>query len=496
MGKKNRYNVVVSLLTQIVILALGLIIPRLYLTQYGSDVNGLIGTVTQIFTYMALLEAGIGQATKNALYPFIRDKIKNRENISEVMSISKRYYEKVSILYTAAVVLLSFLLPLVLESNLSYWNIFAIVLFEGAAGSISFFFIEKWSMLLAADGMNYITANIDFASKLISYSLKIIFALMGFNVVFIQVAYFVASLSRLLIYKLYMDKNYGWIDYKRKTNGSLKDRNSYIITEIAWTIFSSTDMIVLSIFCSTAVASVYSVYNMVFVAINSLLSAVYNSLTFNLGQVYHKNLEQYKTYHDVFNSIFVGLMTAFMSVTFLLINPFVELYTSGINDINYIYAELPFMFCVIQILSWSRYISGNLSGVAGYAKPVSVISLIEACSNIILSIVLVKKLGIIGVVAATVISLPIKVVYLNVLADKVIMKRSLTNTAKILVSNWALFGIIVMLKQHLSFAIPNFGIFCIYGVILSAIIGIIVLLTNVIINPNLNIYVKKIISRK
>ena len=245
-----------------------------------------------------------------------------------------------------------------------------------------------------------------------------------------------------------------------------------------------------------AVASVYSVYNMVFVAINSLLSAVYNSLTFNLGQVYHKNLEQYKTYHDVFNSIFVGLMTAFMSVTFLLINPFVELYTSGINDINYIYAELPFMFCVIQILSWSRYISGNLSGVAGYAKPVSVISLIEACSNIILSVVLVKKLGIIGVVAATVISLPIKVVYLNVLADKVIMKRSLTNTAKILVSNWALFGIIVMLEQHLNFAIPNFVVFCIYGVILSAIIGIIVLLTNVIINPNLNIYVKKIISRK
>ena len=49
MGKKNRYNVVVSLLTQIVILALGLIIPRLYLTQYGSDVNGLIGTVTHGF---------------------------------------------------------------------------------------------------------------------------------------------------------------------------------------------------------------------------------------------------------------------------------------------------------------------------------------------------------------------------------------------------------------------------------------------------------------
>ena len=29
------------------------------------------------------------------------------------------------------------------------------------------------------------------------------------------------------------------------------------------------------------------------------------------------------------------------------------------------------MFCLVQILSWSRYVSGNLTGLAGYAKTVS-----------------------------------------------------------------------------------------------------------------------------
>ena len=41
----------------------------------------------------------------------------------------------------------------------------------------------------------------------------------------------------------------------------LKDSNAFIVTEIAWTIFSSTDMIVLSVFVSTKLSSVYSVYS-------------------------------------------------------------------------------------------------------------------------------------------------------------------------------------------------------------------------------------------
>lgn len=66
MGAKR--NAVTGLITQLIIIALGLIVPRIMITNYGSDTNGLTNTLTQIFSYIALLEAGIGQSTRNALY--------------------------------------------------------------------------------------------------------------------------------------------------------------------------------------------------------------------------------------------------------------------------------------------------------------------------------------------------------------------------------------------------------------------------------------------
>lgn len=58
MDNKILKNVVVGFGGQFIVLLLGIIVPRLMLTGYGSDINGLISTIGQIFTYMALLEAG------------------------------------------------------------------------------------------------------------------------------------------------------------------------------------------------------------------------------------------------------------------------------------------------------------------------------------------------------------------------------------------------------------------------------------------------------
>ena len=65
---KAKKNVVVGFTGQLIILLLGMVFPRVILKNYGSDANGLISTITQIFSYMALLEAGIRQAAKNELF--------------------------------------------------------------------------------------------------------------------------------------------------------------------------------------------------------------------------------------------------------------------------------------------------------------------------------------------------------------------------------------------------------------------------------------------
>ena len=61
-SKKNYVirNVISNLLYQVVVIVMGLIIPRLYLENFGSEVNGLVSTVKQVFVCLVLLEAGGG----------------------------------------------------------------------------------------------------------------------------------------------------------------------------------------------------------------------------------------------------------------------------------------------------------------------------------------------------------------------------------------------------------------------------------------------------
>ena len=419
--KKNIIkNTVVGFGSQIIILILGLIVPRIIMTHYGSDTNGLINTITQIFTYMALLEAGISQASRNALYKYIvKD---DRDGISLIMSASRRYYRKISYIYLAAVVALSFVVPFILKTEIDYWTIFFFVIFEGLTSVIAFYFVNTWTAFLTASGKSYITNSLTLLSKVLGYGVRIALALFNINIAFIQVGYFAVSLIQLSIYYVYMHKKYGWIDYKAAPKDyKLADRNSYIVTELAMTVFSSTDMIILSIFVSTALSSVYSTYTMVFGALSTLLNSIYSAINYNLGQAYSENIERYKHLHDMFHSFFMSCITILMCVAYILILPFIRLYTEGVTDINYIDSRLPIFFCLVQMLSWSRWVPGNLTGIAGYAKQTSYISLVEAGINIVVSLILVRPLGILGVLIGTVAALPIKAVYCNWLAGRKIM---------------------------------------------------------------------------
>lgn len=480
---KTLINFVTSLSSQIVILVMGLIIPRIILINYGSDTNGFTGTISQIFTYMALLEAGISQATRNALYkPVINN---DNEKISYYMSTSRKYYRRISIFYFSLVCVIAIAMPFVLKTNVNFGTIFFYIFFEGLTNVVSFYFINTWTSFLWVSGKTYIINTINMIQKVLCYSIKILLAMYGINVALIQIGYFVVSLVQLCFYYTYMRKKYSWIDYnKADESAKLPNRNSFIITEIAWIIFSATDMIVLSIFVSTSMASVYSVYNMVFIALNGLLNSVYNGLNYNLGQQYAKDKNKYYLIHDAFHMFFVSTMTVMMCVTYILIIPFVKIYTNGVTDINYVYSGLPALFCIVQILSWSRNVPGNLTGIAGFAKQFSMVSLIEAIINVVLSLVLVNFLGIFGVLIATVFALPIKVIYCNWLSEKKIMKRTSKNTIKMLGLNYTIFGATILVCLFININITSYSGFIIYGCILLLIYSCVVYCANYIINKD------------
>ena len=83
MSKKKRVatNILVSTLSQVITLALGMILPRLILTNWGSEYNGLINSITSIMRYLALLEAGISTSTLQALYKSLGQDDKEKTSV-------------------------------------------------------------------------------------------------------------------------------------------------------------------------------------------------------------------------------------------------------------------------------------------------------------------------------------------------------------------------------------------------------------------------------
>ena len=107
MAKDTRIkrNLVSSLIYQVVLITLSFLLPRLYLENFGSEVNGVLSTIKQIFVYLFLLEAGVGLATTGALYKKLGEK--DYESTSAVLSATNIYYKRTGIVYLAIVLIIA-----------------------------------------------------------------------------------------------------------------------------------------------------------------------------------------------------------------------------------------------------------------------------------------------------------------------------------------------------------------------------------------------------
>ena len=76
--KRAFYNLITSIVLQIVSIICGLIVPKLIIATYGSNLNGLINSITQFLSYITLLEVGFGPVILSILYKPIANKDKSK----------------------------------------------------------------------------------------------------------------------------------------------------------------------------------------------------------------------------------------------------------------------------------------------------------------------------------------------------------------------------------------------------------------------------------
>ncbi|MBQ8622054.1 MAG: sugar isomerase [Oscillospiraceae bacterium] len=450
-SKQVLYNLTLGLTNQLLTIVLGILVPRLTLTSYGSEVNGLINAITQIYTYIALLEAGIGTSTIQALYKTIGNN--DRADTNAVLAATSRYYKKTGILYLFAIIAFAMIYPLAIDSNIPRHTIALIIIFNGIGSVINYFFQAKYLLLLQAEGKNYVQTIMNMIVNILKNAGKIILMSNGADVVLVQtIGMFVSLLQMIYIY-IYIKKKYKWINLSvAPNNQAISQSKNVLVHQLSGLIFNNTDTIILSVACGLKTVSVYSLYSMLIGMIGTALSTVTSSFIFSLGQTYHCDRLRFRKMFECYEVYYLALVFSLYAVTNVFLLPFIQVYTEGVSDANYLDPLLPILFISTHLLSGARSASSQAINIAGHFKLTQNRAVIESAVNLVISLMAVKHFGIYGVLLGTIAALLYRTNDMILYANKHILNRSPWITYRRWLINLALFaGITIVAKYIFSF---------------------------------------------
>ena len=399
------YNCVTTSLLQICVTLVGVVLPRVILKFYGSEINGLVSSLTQFINYFNLVEAGLASAAVYALYKPLADK--NKETISEVVSTTKKFYFKAGYIFVGLVISLAVIYPYILNNAvLDNYEIFILTIILGASGFLDFFTLAKYRALLTADQKLYIISIASIIYYILNTIIIVVLASLGLDIITTRFIALFAILMRSIILKVYVNKKYKYIDYKYKTNNKLLNKRwDALYLQILGSIQTGAPVVILTICQSLTTVSIYTIYNMIIGGINGILSIFSNGLAASFGDIIIRKEENTlkKATRD-FEYMYYNVITVIYSVAFITIMPFVALYTTGISDANYYLPIVGALFVINGFLYNLKTPQGMLVISAGMYKETRKQSTIQGLIILVLGFTLAPFLGIVGVLIASIVS--------------------------------------------------------------------------------------------
>ena len=373
-SKKFMLNSVTTALLQVVTMIAGFITPRFMLTAYGSEINGLISSILQFISYFNLVEAGLSSAAVYSLYKPIAEKDYNK--INRIVVAAKHFYVKSGFIFVGLVVILAICYPFITDSTvLDQTSIFVLVLVLGVNGSLEFFTLAKYRALLTADQRTYVISLASIVYTVLNTIIVVTLSIMHINIVLLRIIALLSIFVRTLILYVYVKTNYHFICYDVEPDYGAMDK------------------------------SVYSVYNMVMSGINGVMSVFSTGVSAGFGElIVKKDKTAFQKAYSDFEYLYYFMVSVIYSITLVTILPFVGVYTSGVDDIQYTNLTLAILFVANGILYNLKTPQGMLVIAAGLYKETRVQSTVQAAILLIGGICFGIKWGLAGIMLASCLS--------------------------------------------------------------------------------------------
>lgn len=449
-ASRAKINIVVSFVCQLFTLICGFIVPRLYIRTYGSEAYGATSSITQFLAYITLLEGGVAGVARAALYKPLAEK--NYEIVGQILGEIKDFFKKIGFVFIGYVIVLACTFKFISNVEVLNWfSTFLLVLSISLSTFAQYFIGITYSVFLQANQQQYISNLINIITMVLNTIAIVVLVNIGFNIVSVKLISSCIFIFRPILMWFYVKKEYPITIKLNKNEKLLMQKWTAFGQHIAYFLHSNTDIAVLTIFGNLTLVAVYSVYHMVTSAIQNLtysfsagMEAVFGDM---IAKGEHESLVdsfgKYETLLSTITNILLGTTCA-------MIVPFIRLYTSGVNDANYIVPFFSFLLVIASYIFCLRLPYHSAIIAAGHFKETKIAAYGEAIINIVTSIILVIHNGIVGVAIGTILAISFRFLYYAFYLRDHILKRGLGTFIKKLFVNLMIFFIIQLVGFFLT----------------------------------------------
>ncbi len=254
----------------------------------GNEALGLNGLFTEIISMLSLAELGVGMAILYSLYKPLHEE--DHEKISALMGLYRTAYGIIAAVTVAlGIAITPFIGNLIndVSYDLKYIQmIFLLFVFRTAA---SYMFSYK-TALLNADQKQYVTSIVSSLSQLaVTVFTSILLAVFKSYVLYL-IPQILGVLATNIALSKYVDKSYPFLNLKAKLDRTerkevLRNIKDIFLKRVSGVITSSTDNILISTLVSTLQVGIYSNYNMICNIVRTLKGQLSNGLSASVGNL-------------------------------------------------------------------------------------------------------------------------------------------------------------------------------------------------------------------
>ena len=400
-------NIFVAFCGHVILLLFPFLVRAIMIRKLGIEYLGIGSLFSAILGVLTLTELGFGSAAVYFLYEPVA---KGRdEEVNALLVFYRRVFRIIgAVILIAGLLLLPFLDKLISGTCPEDINIYVVYCIQLAGTVISYFFFSYKSVILTATLRNDVESILYTATNAVMYIVQIALLYLFRNYYTYAIVLPVFNLARCLIRSVVCDRMFPQYrccgEISEELRKSIRIRIAALFGhKLNTRVIQTADSVAISSFLGLGLLGIYSNYFYLFTAVGVLTAMVTNVIRPIVGNymVCEEGSDKLRIFHN-FIFIYAWMITFCCTCFVCLYQHFMTLWVGAS-------LLLPFSSVLLLSLYFWIWQIGEVFTVyrdaAGLWHKVKYYPYVSALVNIVINILLVKTIGLNGVIIATVVTL-------------------------------------------------------------------------------------------